>query len=135
MTANQSLDDREVVQERHPVREEAGREIAIDDIFESLSHPGRRLVLTYLLQRDSPVETAGIVEYTMDETEPPDALTVDQFRAKVRSHLLRTHLPMLADSGLLAWDEENGLLWRTPGTDLTRPYLWLANGQLNDLSG
>lgn len=94
-----------------------------DGVFSSLAAQRRRCILDYLL--DSEAERASfdeLVDYVVEEetrSPGPD-------RQAVATTLHHTHLPKLADEGLVDLDRENGSIATTDDTRLTEPYLEFA---------
>lgn len=106
--------------------------LTTDRLFELLSSPGNRFVLTYLLRVDGPVAYADLVEYVVDRAGPPDEMTEAKFRGRIAATLLDETLPSLADAGLVDVDGAGQRVSPTPATTVAAPYLALA---LSDLVG
>jgi hypothetical protein len=100
--------------------------LSIDELFEMLSHPGRRYVLSYLLQEDDSIPTQELIEHVLSKTDPPSDLTEPQFRGQVAARLHHTHLPRLDAANLIAYDPDNQVVARTPHTQSVEPLLELA---------
>lgn len=93
-------------------------------IFDLLSNPGRRYVLTYLLQSDGFVTISELVDYVLTKTSA--RMTDDEFRRKVTTELSHTHLPRLDEEGFVRYNMERQLIIPTEKTRLAEPYLRLA---------
>ena len=96
-------------------------------IFETLTNPGRRYVLTYLLQSEGFVTVSDLVDYVTTRTDT--SMTNRGFRRKVTVELSHTHLPRLEDSGFVEYNMERQLVTPTELTRLTEPYLRIALAQ------
>jgi hypothetical protein len=100
--------------------------VPVDVVFANLAHPGRRFVLTYLLREDRTVGGHELVEYVVEQSDPPEGLTRAQFRGHVATSLYQTHLPKLADNGLIAHDPAEQTATATEATRAVEPYLEIA---------
>lgn len=109
--------------DREPVVPTTG---STDRLFELLSSPGNRFVLTYLLRVDDRATYADLVEYVVTRTDPPPDLGGEAFRGRVAARLVGQSIPELAEAGLLSRDEPPGVVAATSGTDVAAPYLALA---------
>lgn len=98
--------------------------IDTNQLFEVLSDPGCRYVLTYLLQSDGAVACNELVDYVVGRTET--TMTRTQFRKRVVSKLTKEHLPKLDDHGLVQYNMERQMIGPTDITLMARPYLLLA---------
>jgi len=108
------------------------RQGTIDSIFDAISNPGRRYVLTYLLCTDDYVTMSELVDYVMART---DASSSDEaFRKKVTVSLSHTHLPRLDEEGFINYNMERQLIMSTEKTALVDPYLKLALIQQQQLT-
>lgn len=98
--------------------------LARDEIYTLLSNRRRRNVIHSLL--DDRASTIGELASLLAAWEngcSPEEVTSKQ-RKRVYTALRQTHLPKLADAGVLAYDEDRGSVELTPaGADL-RKYLW-----------
>lgn len=99
---------------------------SVDAIFETLADPGRRYVVTYLLQSDGTVSLAELVDYSLEETGAPDD---EQLRQKIAVKLTHTVLPALAENGYVQYDMEQQRIEQTDRTAVLGPYLELAKQQ------
>jgi len=108
------------------------RQGTIDSIFDAISNPGRRYVLTYLLCAEDYVTMSELVDYVMART---DASASDEaFRKKVTVSLSHTHLPRLDEEGFIKYNMERQLIMPTDKTALVDPYLKLALIQQQQLT-
>lgn len=101
----------------------AAERFSADAAFDMLSHPGRRYVLTYLLQSTGPVSLSTLLDHAMSQSE---AGGNSRFRKDIRIELTHTVLPKLDDHGFVNYDREQQLVERTELTDIVGPYLRLA---------
>lgn len=106
---------------------ESTREFGISALFETLSYPGRRYILTYLLQSEGYVTCSELVDNVVSATEY--TMTEKKFRKRVSAELAYEHLPKLEDQGLLNYNLERQMVSPTDSTALVRPYLRLALAQ------
>lgn len=77
----------------------------LSDALTAFSHPYRSTVLSVLYEAERPLSSSTLAERVLAriaDVEPTDAEDVD--RRAVRISLHHTHLPKLADRGLLEWD-------------------------------
>lgn len=75
-------------------------------IFEAIADSSRREALRTLLTRDDPVTERELVADLVNvarRSEPSESVAE---RPSVHTDLLHTHLPVLADAGLISWDRE-----------------------------
>lgn len=93
-------------------------------IFELLSNPGRRYVLTYVLQSDGFVTISELVDYVTTKTNAK--MTDEEFRRKVTLELSHTHLPHLEEEGFIRYNMERQLILPTEKTPMVEPYLRIA---------
>jgi predicted transcriptional regulator len=100
--------------------------VSVDDLFDVLARPANRYVLTYLLQSDEPVYAHELVEYILEETEPPEEISEAEYRGQIDSRLLHASLPKLEDVGLVEFDARRQLVSETDETPTALPYLRFA---------
>lgn len=102
----------------------AAEQHSTNGIFEILSNPGRRYVLTYVLQSEGFVTISELVDYVTTKTNAQ--MTDEEFRRKVTLELSHTHLPELDEAGFIRYNMERQLILPTEKTPLVEPYLRLA---------
>ena len=102
--------------------------VALDPMFEALGDPGRRYVLTYLLLREEYVSLSELVDYVVELRDESESR--GRFRAELVRDLVQTHLPMLADVGLIDYRIERQFVGPTEKTATVLPYLYLALEQV-----
>lgn len=126
-------DDHEKTREAKTVRylvdeslpsEYAAQRLSIDDVFEVLTNPGRRYVLTYLVQTDGYVTVTELVDYVVENMDT--SMTEQGFRENVLIALREDHLPELAESGMITYNIERQIVSSTELTLTARPYLEVA---------
>lgn len=100
--------------------------VSTDELFHALAEPRNRYVLTYLLMVSRPVPCYELVEYVVQQTEPPEGFTRAEFRGRVLTELLHTTCPKLDEIGLVDFDEKNQIVTETDQTVTTLPHLRLA---------
>jgi len=111
------------------VFEETGR-VSVDTLFDALSHPGRRYVVTYLLLRDEFVSLSEMVDFVTGLIDEPDP--GGRFREEVVTELVQRHLPKLADARLVEYRVERQFIGPTDLTTAALPYLHLALKQATE---
>jgi hypothetical protein len=103
-----------------------------DELFETLSDPGKRYVLTYLLRSDGYVRMTELVDYVMrrTQTSPSD----EAFRHRVTAKLTHTLLPALVEDGYVSYNMERQLVSPADKLELAGPYLRIALVQQREQS-
>lgn len=97
--------------------------IPSDTVFSVLAHRHRRYALSYLLGRDGPVTVGAIIAHVVGQIESPEEGAYD--RISLRFH--HSHLPKLADAGLIEYDREEQIVAPTDATATVGPHLRLAS--------
>lgn len=92
----------------------------LDVFFQSLADSRRRLVLSYLLDADGGSATVdelvdGVVEAETHSPSPD--------RQSVEVTLDHSHLPLLAEKGLIEYDRDQSMVTTTGRTGQIEPYL------------
>ena len=105
----------------------ASRRFSVDSMFEILSDPGRRYVLTYLLQTEGYATCSELVDHVVAVTD--HTMTDSQFRERLTATLTHCHLPKLEGEGLIEYNTERQIVSPTATTPVVRPYLRLALAQ------
>lgn len=100
--------------------------VPVDDLFDVLARPANRYVLTYLLKSEPPVYAHELVDYIIEQTDPPEGLSEREYRGQIDSRLLHASLPKLADTGLIDLDERRQRIDETDETAVALPYLRIA---------
>jgi hypothetical protein len=95
-----------------------------DDTFHILQNERRRRVLQYLAGADGAVDMRDIAEQVAawEHDTTVQQLTSDQ-RQRVYIALYQSHLPKLADFGLITYNRSRGVVERTPLADQITWYL------------
>lgn len=95
-----------------------------NELFHLLQNERRRRVLQYLAETDRPVElrkiSKHIAAWECDTT--PQQLTSTQYQ-RVYIALYQSHLPTLADAGLIIYNQSRGTVEQTPLADQAAQYL------------
>ena len=84
-------------------------DLSQDVVFDILSSPRRRYVLYYLRTEDRPVLLTDLAEEVAaweNDTEPSDI--TEQERKRVYVSLYQTHIPRLAEAGLIEYNKDSG---------------------------
>lgn len=100
-------------------------EMNVDRIFGTLSNEYRRIILTHLLEQQSPIPIEDLVDRVVAEDTGGHAPRED-LRNRVRMSLYHNHLPKLADSNMIDFDTERGLIAVKEAAYDAEPYLDLA---------
>lgn len=95
----------------------------VDRVFSSLAAQRRRLVLDYLL--DAEAGRASFDEL-VDHVVEADTRSPSPDREAIATSLHHTHLPKLADGGLIHYDSERGSIETTGAIGLAEPVLEFA---------
>ena len=84
-------------------------ELTRDRIFDILSSPRRRYVLYFLRTEPNPIQLTDLAEHVAawENDTTVEELSTQQ-RKRVYVSLYQTHLPKLAESGLVNYDEDSG---------------------------
>ena len=86
-------------------------ELSQDVVFDLLSNPRRRFVLSYLRQEGGPVDLVDLADEIAgwENETPVDELTSQQ-RKRVYVSIYQTHVPKLEDAGVVNYDRESGMV-------------------------
>jgi hypothetical protein len=89
----------------------SSQRLSSDVVFRVLSNRRRRYVVHYLLQRQEAVEFRRLTEQVTawENGIPVEAVTHDQ-RKRVYTALRQTHLPTMADAGVIDYDRQRGIV-------------------------
>lgn len=105
-------------------RSEPADALPKDETFHLLSSRRRRDALRYLADRDGPVDMRDLAEQVAAwEQETTVQRLSSQERQRVYIALYQTHLPKLADHGIITYDQSRGTVERTERADQLDPYL------------
>lgn len=84
----------------------------LDDYFQSLSHPYRRIVIRLLRDADEPLQIDELATEIASRAGEPDDDAID----RVRLHLVHRDLPILSQKGIIEHESERG---RVSPTEIT----------------
>lgn len=87
----------------------------LNELFEALSHPTRRRILTAFL-KEQPQEAEKFV---------PSDFTQGERREEVMVSLQHRHLPKLAEAGFIEWDPDTKTITQGPRFDEITPLVEL----------
>ncbi len=109
----------------------ADQEVARDTLFDLLSSPRRRFTLYYLHEEARTIELGELTEQVAawEYDKPVEELT-SQERKRVYVSLYQTHLPKLADAGIIEYDADSGQITLTDHIDEFGPYLGWSRREL-----
>lgn len=95
-----------------------------DQVFHLLQNERRRAVLRYLRGVDGVVDMREVVENVAAEEYDTDPRSLSSTeRQRVYIALYQSHLPKLADFGVIEYDQSRGWVERTPLADQLGQYL------------
>jgi hypothetical protein len=98
----------------------------LDRVFDVLSHPLRRRLLTSIAESTSGDGAAVTTADLNTRGEDVDRLRVELYHA---------HLPKLAEAGYIEWDGDTRATRRGPNFDEVEPVLRLLADEQDDLPG
>lgn len=78
----------------------------LDETFDALTHPYRRYVLYYLRTHSEGVSIDTLTAVLAEELQGPSATAGGKTPEQIEVALHHTHLPKLADAGLITFDQE-----------------------------
>ncbi|MBV0923100.1 MULTISPECIES: DUF7344 domain-containing protein [Haloarcula] len=104
--------------------EQNNTELSRDRVFDILSSPRRRYVLYFLRTEPNPIQLTDLAEHVAawENDTTVEELSTQQ-RKRVYVSLYQTHLPKLADSGLVEYDEDSGEVSISRKASEIDPYL------------
>jgi hypothetical protein len=102
----------------------AAHRLSINTVFDVLANPGRRYVLTYLVNSEGYATVTELVDYVVENMDT--SMTERGFRKNVLTELREDHLPELDESGLITYNIERQIVSSTDLTPVTVPYLEVA---------
>jgi len=99
-------------------------ELSRDRVFDILSSPRRRYVLYFLRTEPNPIQLTDLAEHVAawENNTTVEELSTQQ-RKRVYVSLYQTHLPKLADAGLVEYDEDSGNVSIASKASEIDPYL------------
>ena len=104
--------------------------LSAEDVYEVLSNRRRRYAIHYLKQSDGPVDVSTLAEQVAAwENEKPVAELDSQERKRVYISLYQSHLPTLEERGLVAYDDDRGIVELTAPIVEADIYLEVVAGQ------
>lgn len=104
-----------------------GPPLSQDNVFDALSSKRSRYVLLALREEDDPVELDDLVDTVAAwETAKPIDLVSEKHCKRVFTSLRHSQLPKLAMMGLIAYDEDDGVVARGPFAGQADAYLDIA---------
>lgn len=97
---------------------------ALDTVFDALSHPYRRRILTRLNDHNPRDEASFSTDSVADEVDDDERVAID---------VHHRHLPKLAESGFIEWDREANVVTRGPRFDEIAPLIDLMDAHRDEL--
>lgn len=99
-------------------------DLSQDVVFDILSNPRRRYVLYYLRTREEPVRLTKLAEEVAAwENDTNRSEITEQERKRVYVSLYQTHIPRLAEAGLIDYDKDSGQIALAEGAADIDSYL------------
>lgn len=106
--------------------------LELDDVFEALGHARRRYLLYTLVQGNSeetlPEMATKIVAW---EQEKPVSEVTEEERRQVQASLYHSHVPKLADLGVLTYRQDENIVVQAQNTAQVQAVLDGAGGELD----
>ncbi|MFC5369043.1 helix-turn-helix domain-containing protein [Salinirubrum litoreum] len=96
----------------------------LDRLFDALSHPYRRRILTLVSERESREEGGFSIGALATEDDDLELLTTELYHA---------HLPMLADAGYIEWESDGETVHRGSNFEEIEPVLRLMTEHRDEL--
>lgn len=100
----------------------ATEDVSPTTVFKALSHTRRQHALQYLVQKPGAVAFGDLAEYIAIE----EGMTTRDRYERILTGLYHTHLPHLADAGLVRYDVEREVVKLRVNPEALLPYLELA---------
>lgn len=86
-------------------------QLSQDVVFDLLSNPRRRFILSYLRQSEGPVDLVDLAdEIAAWENDTDVENLTSQQRKRVYVSIYQTHVPKLANAGVVTHDQDSGLV-------------------------
>ena len=101
-----------------------GAEFCPDSAFKLLAHPGRRIVITYLLSAGPTVTLSQLLDYVFSQSDTGSESKAT--RQEVTQAFTNRHLPKLDAEGYISYDLEHQRITTTDQTANMKPYLAVA---------
>ncbi len=104
--------------------------LSTEDVYEVLSNRRRRYAIHHLKQTDGPVDVSTLAEQVAAwENDKPVAELDSQERKRVYISLYQSHLPTLEKRGLVAYDDDRGIVELTDSIANAEVYLEVVAGE------
>ncbi|QLG29784.1 hypothetical protein HUG10_19475 (plasmid) [Halorarum halophilum] len=102
---------------------EHGR-LSQNEVYDLLSNPRRRFVISYLREHGGPIELTALArEVAAWENQVPAEELTDQQEKRVYVSLYQTHIPKLRNAGVVDYDPDDGVIRLTATVDQLERYL------------
>jgi len=95
----------------------------VDDAFRALSNPFRRRLLLALLDQKPHDKIIVPGEIDLSETDPH----------RLETALFHNHLPMLADLGVIEWEQDSHMVSKGSNFEAIQPLLELIDNHRDEL--
>ena len=104
--------------------------LSTEDVYEVLSNRRRRYAIHYLKQTDGPVDVSTLAEQVAAwENDKPLEELDSQERKRVYISLYQSHLPTLEKRGLVAYDDDRGVVELADSVADAEIYLEVVAGE------
>ncbi len=99
-------------------------DLSRDVVFDLLSSPRRRYVIYYLRKNGGPVELTTLAEHVAAWENDTTVDRLDsQDRKRVYVSLYQTHVPRLAETGVVDYDRDSGEITLAAGAERIDPFI------------
>ena len=106
---------------------DSGTSLSLDTLLSIMANKYRRRLLLALLEHNP--QDDG------DTQLPADISLGDEELEEFRIHMTHTHLPKLAEAGVIEWDQEANVVRKGPAFTEIRPLLELMRDHADELPG
>ena len=95
-----------------------------NEVYDLLSNPRRRFVISYLREHGRPIELTALArEVAAWENQVPAEELTDQQEKRVYVSLYQTHIPKLRNAGVVDYDSDDGVIRLTDTVGQLERYL------------
>lgn len=123
--SSQASVERTVIEGERDADQDGGAALPKDDVFHLLQNGRRRAVLRYLAEREEERfvmrDVAEAVAAWENDTTIQQLTSAE--RQRVYISLYQSHLPKLAEHGVIDYDQDRGTIEPTPLARVLEPYL------------
>ena len=107
----------------------ADDDLSKGEIFDVLQNERRRYTLQYLREHDRSVQLGDLASHVAaQEYNCPDTAVTSAQRKRVYTTLQQSHLPRMHETGIIDYDDQNGIISKTAHTEELTIYLEIVPG-------